>query len=310
MAKNRVYEEYDPSVEWTRGAEADSVRISLPGFKREEIRVLVDNHGHLRTSGERPVAGTRWSRFQKDFKLPDNCNADADGIRAKFEAEALTITLPKKTPSPPVPELPTNRRPVAAAPSKRIPPPPPAALPEPPAVPAAALAPAAAAAPPQRPPAERRPSLPRKPSVTEPAAAAAPELPARLPSVPTPADVAAKPHPALAIAKKAAKQAEEEEKKRMEREMMGKMEEDRKAMQEKAQQEQRDEAAAAAAMGETAEMARQPRPASASRGLLVNVAVAMVVLLGITVYVWHNLRNAAAGGGHGHLGAGSYGDEM
>ena len=97
----------------------------------------------------------------------------------------------------------------------------------------------------------------------------------------------------------------------MEREMMGKMEEDRKAAQEKEKemtQEHQDEAA----MGEMA-MARQPRPASAARGLLVNVAVAAVLLLGITVYVWHNLRNAAGGtGGHGHgqPGAGSYGDEM
>ncbi|CAL4943487.1 unnamed protein product [Urochloa decumbens] len=305
MANNRVFEEFDPSVEWSRGAELDSVRISLPGFKREDIRVLVDSHGHLRTRGERPIAGARWSRFQKDFQLPDGCNLD--GIRAKFEAETLIITLPKKTPSPPVPEPP--RRPVAAAPSQRIPPPParlpePPARPAPPAVPAAPLAPAAAA--PKRPPAERRPSLPRKPSITEPTAA--PELPARLPSVPTPAHLAAaKPDPAAlaAAAQKAAKEAEEE-RKRMEREMMGKMAEDTKAAQEKEKaQEQRDEAAAA--MGEMA-MARQPRPASASRGLLMNVAVAVVVLLGITVYVWHNLRNAA--GGAGHLGAGSYGDEM
>lgn len=31
---NRVFEEYDPSVEWSFSAEADSIRISLPG-KRE-----------------------------------------------------------------------------------------------------------------------------------------------------------------------------------------------------------------------------------------------------------------------------------
>lgn len=33
-ASNRAYEEYDPSVEWSRGADVDSVRITLPG-KRE-----------------------------------------------------------------------------------------------------------------------------------------------------------------------------------------------------------------------------------------------------------------------------------
>jgi len=45
------------------------------------------------------------------------------------------------------------------------------------------------------------------------------------------------------------------------------------------------------------------------------MAVAAVLLLGITVCVWHNLRNVAGGAGdhvhgHGHLGAGSCGDEM
>jgi len=45
------------------------------------------------------------------------------------------------------------------------------------------------------------------------------------------------------------------------------------------------------------------------------MVVAAVLLLGITVYVWHSLRNGADGAGNhghgrGHLGAGSCGDEM
>ena len=50
-------------------------------------------HAHLAASGERHIAGNRWSRFQTDVDLPANCNAD--GIRAKFENDRLTITLPK-----------------------------------------------------------------------------------------------------------------------------------------------------------------------------------------------------------------------
>lgn len=303
---NRTFEDFDPAVEWSRAAEADAVKITLPGFKREEIRVLVDNHGHLRTRGERPVAGSRWSRFQKDFKLPDNCNVD--GIRAKFESETLTITLPKKSPSPqvaaapavpaPTPPKPESIRPTAV-PSQK----PPAAFPEParpapPTVPAAPLAPASSQRlppdPSQRQPTERRPSLP-----------------SRLPSVPTPAEVdepIKKPETAAAAITKLKEQFNngtkkpslEEEKKRMEREAMGKMEEDRKMMEE---QSKREETPAIPEL----QMARQPRPMAASRGLLVNVAVAVVVLVGITAYVWHTLRNATAGDGHG---AGSYRDEM
>lgn len=345
---NRTFEDFDPAVEWSRAEEADAVKISLPGkqmtiafvhqflsflrniaradlnseqiectgvmaagFKREEIRVLVDNHGHLRTRGERPVAGTKWARFQKDFKLPDNCNVD--GIRAKFESETLTITLPKKIPSPmvaptapvaPAP-VPPPRRP-AAAPVRE---PPQHALPEParpappPTVPAVPLAPA----PSQRQPAERRPSLPP-----------------RLPSVPTPAEYdepprKTEPAPAPAPVPKLKKSSfKEEEERRMEREAMGKMEEDRKMMEEnrrmmdeKKKMEEEEQAkeemeAAAAEMARMQMMVGQPRPMAASRGQLVNVAVAVVVLVGITAYVWHTLKNAT-GGNHGH---GGYGDEM
>jgi len=33
---NRAYEEYDPSIEWSRGAEADSVKIVLPGKRARD----------------------------------------------------------------------------------------------------------------------------------------------------------------------------------------------------------------------------------------------------------------------------------
>ncbi|XBI74143.1 hypothetical protein VPH35_067735 [Triticum aestivum] len=317
-AINRTYEEYTPVVEWSHSADASFVKIIVPGFKREEIRVLVDNHGHLRTRGERPVEGGRWSRFQKDLQLPSDCNVD--GIRAKFENEALTITLPKKHPSPPQQQAapvapvmpmpapapatpkPEPRRPYAA-PSQKPPP----ALPEP-------ARPAATAPPPvvpsQNPFADRRPSLARKPAdipapvrpappVPEPespkrhngaAATARPELPA----FPKPTgewvrEEAKKPQ-------EEAMAAEEEEKRRMEREARGKMEEDRKMAEADKETER------------MMDMARRRRAAPANRGLLLNVAVAALVLVGITVYVWRNLSAAASGGGD--AGAGSYGDEM
>ncbi|KAL6637195.1 hypothetical protein ACP70R_024767 [Stipagrostis hirtigluma subsp. patula] len=96
----RTFEEFDPAVEWNHAAEADTVKIALPGFTRQEIRSLVvDNHGHFRVRGERPVAGTKWIRFEKVMPLPADC--DIDGIRAKFAKETLTITLPRKSSSLP-----------------------------------------------------------------------------------------------------------------------------------------------------------------------------------------------------------------
>uniref|UniRef100_A0A0E0GR81 SHSP domain-containing protein n=1 Tax=Oryza nivara TaxID=4536 RepID=A0A0E0GR81_ORYNI len=300
-----TFEEYDAAVEWSRSAEADAVKISLPGkntinsihlsldqlgFKREEIRVLVDNHGHLRTRGQRPVAGNRWSRFQKDFQLPADCNVD--GIRAKFENEALTITLPKKTPSPltpsptpsPVtpppqqPPQPEPRRPPAAPlPGVRTPPSPPRRAPAPAPAP---LTPALS----QRFPAERRPA-----PVPEPVTRKRSDLGTLMKPKEDKVEETTKPLPPPAAAAAA---AEEEEEERMAREARGKMEEDKKKANE-----------------EVTDMAQLRRPASASRRQLVNVAVAAVVLLGITLYVWNTLRNAATGGGGNGHGA-SYSDEM
>ncbi|KAL5218528.1 hypothetical protein ABZP36_019212 [Zizania latifolia] len=290
-------------------------------FKREEIRVQVDNHGHLRTRGERLVAGNRWSKFQKDFQLPANCNVD--GIRAKFENNTLTITLPKKSPSPVQPPAPAPMRAASLRPPQALPelskPPPPPKAPAPP--------PTFQPAPSKR-SAESRPSLNRKPSGSELAAStpAPPAVPAQ-PPVPAPPPVLAQPPvPApppvsrnksnldgllkptdqdkVEEAKKPlpAPANKDEEEKQMDREARGKMQEDKRMAEEKVD----------GRMG----MEHRRRPVSASRGLLVNVAVAVAVLLGITFYVWHTLRSAATGGGagdHGHGGdlvAASYSDEM
>ena len=64
----------------------------------------IDNYGRLRVSGERPLeaddGGNQWSRFRKDFQVPDGC--DAAGIRARFEKDGvLHITMPMLSPVDP-----------------------------------------------------------------------------------------------------------------------------------------------------------------------------------------------------------------
>ncbi|XP_066383509.1 inactive protein RESTRICTED TEV MOVEMENT 2-like [Miscanthus floridulus] len=108
-AAARVFEDFEPAVEWKlAGEEQDVVEISLPGFRKDQVRVQMDNHGVLHATGERPTRGDRWARFKKDLRLPENCNAD--GVRARFEGEKLIITLPivvATTPSPPPSHSPT-----------------------------------------------------------------------------------------------------------------------------------------------------------------------------------------------------------
>ncbi|XP_078178226.1 uncharacterized protein LOC144572505 [Carex rostrata] len=117
----RSYVDFEPSSEWSRGEESDILRVHLPGFKKEHIKVQVDSYGNLRTTGERPLEDNRWSRFWKDFHIP--ADYPSNEIRAKFENETLFITLPKEIahatapPKSSVPnKLPTPSKPTPAPP--------------------------------------------------------------------------------------------------------------------------------------------------------------------------------------------------
>ncbi|RWW62508.1 hypothetical protein BHE74_00030360 [Ensete ventricosum] len=63
------------------------------GFKREQIKLLIDDYGKLKISGERPLINDRWKRFLKEFYVPDYSNVSE--ISAQFENGLLRIILPK-----------------------------------------------------------------------------------------------------------------------------------------------------------------------------------------------------------------------
>lgn len=62
-------------------------------FKREQIKLQIDDYGKIKISGERPLINDRWKRFLKEFYVPDHCNVGE--ISAKFENGLLRIILPK-----------------------------------------------------------------------------------------------------------------------------------------------------------------------------------------------------------------------
>lgn len=62
------------------------------GFKKEHIRIQINDYGRLKISGQRPVADNRWSRFLKELQVPDYCNVSE--IKAKFEDGLLYIIKP------------------------------------------------------------------------------------------------------------------------------------------------------------------------------------------------------------------------
>ena len=70
--------------------------VIFAGFKKEQLKVHTNNKGYLIVEGERPVDGSKWSRFKKEVGLPEDC--DVKEIRAKFSHGVLSILIPKPLP--------------------------------------------------------------------------------------------------------------------------------------------------------------------------------------------------------------------
>ncbi|KAI4296793.1 hypothetical protein L6164_036718 [Bauhinia variegata] len=91
-------------VDWKETPEAHVFKANLPGLKREEVKVEVEDDRVLQISGERNVEkedkNDTWHRverssgkFSRRFRLPEN--AKMDQIRASMENGVLTVTVPK-----------------------------------------------------------------------------------------------------------------------------------------------------------------------------------------------------------------------
>ncbi|CAN6302226.1 unnamed protein product [Urochloa humidicola] len=115
-APARTYVDFAPPHSVQEDPDKLSLRVDLSaqGFKKEQIRVQIDNFGRLRISGERPIGdGSRWRRFVKEFKVPDTC--DAAAIRARLDKDGvLLITMPKLSPTAKAAEQPEPEAPAAS----------------------------------------------------------------------------------------------------------------------------------------------------------------------------------------------------
>ncbi|KAI5566870.1 hypothetical protein POPTR_013G054800v4 [Populus trichocarpa] len=88
------YDDFEPFCQWKKD-EHEILEIHLRGFKKQHLRVQVEEPGVVKITGERPIDGTLRSRFRKQIKIPKNCKTDE--IRAKLSGGILQIILPKQT---------------------------------------------------------------------------------------------------------------------------------------------------------------------------------------------------------------------
>ncbi|KAK1426816.1 hypothetical protein QVD17_15496 [Tagetes erecta] len=91
-------------VDWKETPEAHVFKADLPGIKKEEVKVEVEDGNVLQIRGERNVEkedkNDKWHRverssgsFTRRFRLPEN--AKMDEVKAAMENGVLTITVPK-----------------------------------------------------------------------------------------------------------------------------------------------------------------------------------------------------------------------
>ncbi|XP_022134085.1 17.4 kDa class I heat shock protein-like [Momordica charantia] len=91
-------------VDWKETQNAHVFKADVPGLKKEEVKVEVEDRRVLRISGQRSKEtkekGDSWHRverssgqFSRMFRLPEN--AKVDEIKATMENGVLTVTVPK-----------------------------------------------------------------------------------------------------------------------------------------------------------------------------------------------------------------------
>ncbi|KAJ8900360.1 hypothetical protein K2173_025000 [Erythroxylum novogranatense] len=92
-------------IDWRETPEAHVFKADLPGMKKEEVKVEIEEDRVLQISGERNVEkedkNDTWHRverssgkFSRRFRLPDN--AKMDQVKASMENGVLTVTVPKE----------------------------------------------------------------------------------------------------------------------------------------------------------------------------------------------------------------------
>ncbi|XP_042486496.1 17.8 kDa class I heat shock protein-like [Macadamia integrifolia] len=92
-------------IDWKETPEAHILKADLPGLKKEEVKVEVEEGKVLQISGERSKEKEektdKWHRverssgkFLRRFRLPEN--AKVDEVKAAMENGVLTVTVPKE----------------------------------------------------------------------------------------------------------------------------------------------------------------------------------------------------------------------
>ncbi|KAJ3700839.1 hypothetical protein LUZ61_004544 [Rhynchospora tenuis] len=100
-----LWDPFNARVDWKETPQAHVFKADLPGVKKEEVKVEVEDGNVLKISGERSrekdEKNDTWHRaergigkFLRRFRLPEN--AKVEQSKASMENGVLTVNVPKE----------------------------------------------------------------------------------------------------------------------------------------------------------------------------------------------------------------------
>ena len=103
VGKKDVFTSFTPAVNTREGEFAYHVEVDLPGVKKEDIDINVENN-IVTLSGERKTrkelkkddyykVESEYGKFERSFSLPEN--TDVENIRAETTDGVLEVVIPK-----------------------------------------------------------------------------------------------------------------------------------------------------------------------------------------------------------------------